>query len=372
MKEKTLAGMPVSIEISGKCNAKCPYCAREYFKHRYSGENMSPELFEKILDHLLDMGISNEKDSPLVCLYKWGEAFLNPNINEILKILKKKKMRADISSNFIVKPKIDKENIHVIGRVAFSLSGFTQESYGKIHGANLRKTLENFDEFYKELNEYAPDASIKIAWHRYKFNENELWDAYKYFDRPGIFFEPSVAFLISLPEMINFAEGKLPKERLKQAEKEIFVDYLSNGLDYHKKKSENDNYCDQWNNLVIDETGQLLLCCGVTNHDKDYILGNVLEMSAKEIMHKKVSDSKCKDCISSGIPRALGPKGMLNKKPMPKGGKRNYFRLKQKIYITNMIAPAVGMIRKLPKGEHIIRIMRTIRDGRKKNNKTKR
>lgn len=191
------------IEISGRCNAKCPYCARQRFNQRYSGKNMSPVLFGQILDHLLNIGLLHRDHTPTIGLFNWGEPFLNPEINDILKILKKKKLYAGVSSNFIVKPEIDKDNLPVISKVTFSLSGFSQDSYGKIHGASLNKVLDNFEDFYDKIRDYAPNTNLRIAWHRYTFNERELWEAYKYFDRPGIRFHPVIAYLNDLHEMLS-------------------------------------------------------------------------------------------------------------------------------------------------------------------------
>ena len=344
------------IEISGRCNAKCPYCARQRFQQRHSGKNMSPALFEQILDHLINIGLLHIDQTSSIHLYNWGEPFLNPEINDILKVLKKKKLYAGISSNFIVKPELDNDNLPVIRYVTFSLSGFTQDSYGKIHGASLKKVLDNFEDFYGKIRDYAPNTEINIAWHRYAFNERELWKAYKYFDRPGIHFSPTIAYLNDLPEMLSYAEGGLPEDRQRQAEKDIFLDYISQGLAYHRQRSKH-YLCFMWKSLAIDETGQLLLCCGMSNEDTDHILGNVLEMSAEEIWQKKLSDSICKTCISSGLPRAIGPSGMIGNKPLPPGGKGNYFKLWCQLHLNDIIYRVIRMLRVLPQGEQIIHML---------------
>ncbi|MFZ3071746.1 MAG: radical SAM protein [Thermodesulfobacteriota bacterium] len=369
---KTIVGLPILrgkkfipkvlsifIEISGRCNAKCPYCARQRFKQRYSGKNMSPVLFEQILDHLLDIDILHRDHNPTILLYNWGEPFLNPGINDILKILKEKKLYAGISSNFILKPEVDKDNLQVISEVTFSLSGFSQDSYGKIHGASLNRVLDNFEDFYDKIRAYAPNTKIRIAWHRYIFNEREFWEAYKYFDRPGINFNPAVAYLNDLSEMLNYAERGLPgvlsEDRQRQVEADLFFNYISQKLAYHRQRSKH-YQCFMWKYLVIDEIGQLLLCCGMTNDDLDHILGNVLEMSAEEIWQKKLSDSICKRCILSGLPRALSS---IDYKPLPPGGGiGGHFELWYQINLSKV----VSIIRDLPMGEKIIRMIKKIKN----------
>jgi len=340
----------VYIEISGRCNAKCPYCARQRFKQRYSGKNMSPVLFENIINHLLTTGLIDQSHASAIFLYNWGEPFLNPEINSILKILKRKNLLAVVSSNFIVSPEVDIDNFMVIREVIFSVSGFTQESYGKIHGASLKKVLNNFDHFYDKIRSYSPKTLIFINWHRYTFNEKEFWDAYKYFDRPGIVFRPVIAQLNDLPEMINYIERKIPEQRLNEAGSDLFLDHISKKLDYYKKISK-PRYCFMWDSIVIDETGQLMLCCGMTNNDYDHILGNVTELPAEKIWQKKMSDSVCNKCISYGLPLAFAT---MDNKSLPKGGGKDYLKLSFKLNLLNMFSNIVRMIKRMPIGKKII------------------
>jgi MoaA/NifB/PqqE/SkfB family radical SAM enzyme len=309
----------VLIEISGKCQAQCPYCARADFQQRYSGETMSSAMFEKIINHIFDLDIF-AKHVNSVGLFNWGEPFLNPQLNEILLLLKKKNLYAGISSNFIKKPQIETELLSVIRSVTFSISGFTQESYGRIHGASIEKVLKNFEDFYAKLRKYSPATFINIAWHRYKFNENEFWDAYRYFKRPGIYFAPTVAFFNNQNEFFNFSMGKLPENRLKEAEQDIHLSHLQQALESNKKKSASYR-CFLHDQLVIDETGQMLLCCATHREFSALpVLGNVLTMSANEIWRKNQPNSFCKKCVSSGVPRYLNNIRKYDKRWPPNGG----------------------------------------------------
>jgi len=224
----------LAIEISGTCNAKCPYCAQRRLKQEnHFGEIMPPILFERIIDHLLKIGIIDKNFG--IALYNCGEPFLNSEINNILRILKNRKLRARISSNFIPRPNIDKELLPVISKLTFSLSGFSQESYGRIHGASLDKVLNNFESLYADLRRYSPGTKIKISWHRYLFNENEFWNMYKYFNkRPAIDIAPVIAYFNDLIEMMKFSKGELPRQRLEEAQKDIFLDRIRKGINYHK------------------------------------------------------------------------------------------------------------------------------------------
>lgn len=347
----------ILIEISGMCNANCPYCAqRRIRQENHFGGIISPILFEQIIDHLLKIGII-DKNYPAITLFNWGEPFLNPKINDILRIIKNKKFKACISSNFIAKPNIDKELLSTISSLIFSLSGFSQESYGRIHGASLDKVLDNFESLYADLQKYSPGTRIEVAWHSYLFNGNEFWDACKYFDRRGIHISPSIAYLNDGIEFMEFLKGKLPDDRLKRAEKDIFLDRIRKNINYHKKKSKN-YYCPQWNNLVVDESGQFLTCCAFTRYDTDHVFGNVLEMSAEQIWNSK--DPICNECISSGLARFL-------QKPIvsfPSGGGLYgmYYKtlLKSRHILLQCRHILFQTLSQLPYGEKVIKTIRKL------------
>lgn len=344
----------IFFEISGKCNAKCPYCAQfRLKKENHFGEIMSSILFEQIVDHLFKIGIINKNDPPTINLFNWGDPFLNPNINDILQILKNKKLKAVISSNFIAVPDIDKELLPVIDSVTFSLSGFSQASYGRIHGASLNKVFNNFENFYEGIRKYSPKTRIWITWHRYLFNENEFWDTHKRFNRPGISIVPVMAWLNDGVKMKDFLKGELSEDYLKKAEKDVFLDLIKKSVIYHKKKSKN-YYCPQWDYIVIDESGQLLLCCGFTRYDSDCVLGNILDMSSEEILNRKLDISFCNECISIGLARfEHNPDTSL-----PSGG--GIYGLKLKFYLK--FRETFGQILgKLPYGREIIYIIKNLK-----------
>jgi MoaA/NifB/PqqE/SkfB family radical SAM enzyme len=339
----------IYIEISGKCNAHCPFCARQRFDKRFNGKTMSADFFEKIINHIQKIGLlqvdkKNEKKKS-ISLHNWGEPFLNTELNSILKVLDKNGLQADVSSTFIVKPKLDNVNLRVLRKVYFSLSGFTQESYEKIHGFDLNRVLENFEDFYKNIRKFSPDTIILIAWHRYKFNESELWNAYNYFNRPGIIFSPVLAYINDLSEMLSYVNGEMTDERRKQVGQDMYLDRLNNlyqkrnnyvnqaeiakinnnlsGLEAAKVsevpiklygalakiednfKITNTNsddsrlHCHMWTQLVVDEIGQVLLCCGMTSEDKGQIVGNILELNAETFWSKRTGDQFCKTCFTT-------------------------------------------------------------------------
>ena len=241
------------------------------------------------------------------------------------------------------------------------MSGFTLDSYERIHGASLNKVLSNFDDFYSEVRHYSPQTKITISWHRYTFNENEFWPAYNYFDRPGVIFTPIVAYLNDHFDMLSLIKGTLAEDRKISAEKDIFTEDIHRSIAYHRECSE-DYQCPAWNYLVINETGQLMLCCGISNNDKDHMFGSVFEMSENEIWERKITDPLCRECISLGLARWAYTQGIGDpiKKAYPAGGGLSYFKLWVQHNYNLRFDKIKQNVKKLPYSEKIIKRLKDI------------
>lgn len=344
------------FDISGVCNAKCIYCAQRRLKVNKSyGKLMKPSLFAEILNYLIYIDIIDKNRVRNIPLYSWGEPFLNPEIDEFISILKTKGFKADLSSNFIIEPKINVNSLKNLNCITFSLSGFTQRSYGKIHGADLKKTLTNFELLYTKLRRVSPKTKILIGWHRYRFNEIEFWDALRYFNRPGVHFRPVVAYVNDLPEFVDFITNRIDPERKKQISEDLFVEHILKMLEYHKARSKG-YQCPGSSSLVIDEEGRLLLCCGVTRIDSKHVLGNILEMTADEIIDNKNSDKLCDVCISSGLARWFYTpeceSGLELKWPAGGGSDRLKFWLKCNLSMSK----AAWILKQSPLGDEVVRM----------------
>lgn len=89
----------INIEISGLCNAKCPYCAHTRRLHEgYRGTFMSAAMFQSIIDKLIRKKVINDhyRETDAIDLFNWGEPFLHPDINSILKIVQDHKLLVNI------------------------------------------------------------------------------------------------------------------------------------------------------------------------------------------------------------------------------------------------------------------------------------
>lgn len=284
------------IEISGACNAKCPYCVKGRGIQAQGGI-MPVEKFERILVHLKTNDML--PSSGIIHLFNWGEPLLHPQINRIIQTCGKYGLFAFISSNLIYLPKLEPDSLRLLTGVGVSLSGFSDNSYGRIHGKNLRAVLDNIDRLYL----MAIDAKCRwrphVLWHRYRFNESEMSTAERFFRNRNIGFQPSIACLNGIDLAMDFYfDKRMDRSERKKIEADLFTEYMR---EIHHRLRDGKYLCPQWSYLNIDEDANLLLCCGWSTSVRQSVLGSFLEMNEKQIRNLKTTASLCSKCIERGV-----------------------------------------------------------------------
>jgi radical SAM protein with 4Fe4S-binding SPASM domain len=76
----------VNIEFTSFCNLRCSFCSLDHEKPKVK---MTPELLEKFFDNLVNDG--RFKKVEVIHLHNGGETLLNPQIQELLGVIKKYK-----------------------------------------------------------------------------------------------------------------------------------------------------------------------------------------------------------------------------------------------------------------------------------------
>ena len=352
----------VMIEIVGICQAKCPYCAQNSGKNRRKEKPqayMPVDMFRRIISRLSQSEAFATRRIDRVYLYNWGEPFLAPAFNEYLEILREHRLFAVVSSNFQKVPVIKPENFRVINEVLFSLSGMSDETYGRIHGGPIGKVLTNFEAFNRELKLRSPQSKIFMSWHRYQFNEHEFWKAYNYTRRQGIGFIPSVAFLNDLAELIQAASERLPAVRKEDAQRDLFFEHMVNTIDQYKAHG-GDYDCPAWDDIVVDEQGRLLICCGA---DSASSVGGALDVTFDEMRDRKIRSGLCKVCKDTGVAEwAHNNFHDRNQLPWPSGGGADAYRLKwtyNKLKVKGDVRHALNNV---PLGESLLSVYRKFKE----------
>lgn len=353
----------VFVEVAGLCNAKCPWCAQHRLREDAERATfMSPELFRRVLDHLIAIGAIEPGALGSVALFNWGEPLLSPHLAEHLRALRERGLQATLSSHFSSKLQLEDDLWPVIRQLTFSLSGFSQDTYGRIHGGSLTRALENFHAFLARARRFAPATEVVVSWHRYRHNEHEFWDAWRYFERLSVRFAPKVAHLGQVVELLQLLRDALPVERARAAARDLFLPYLRDQVGQAAAQARSFR-CPALDQLVIDERGQVLLCCGVSNQDTGQVLGNVLELSAEELWRRKERNPLCGECVQSGLAPFLygAPDQSL---AWPAGGSwLEHLRLAVRDAPRALRGRAVERLRALPGGARLEAAYRARRKG---------
>jgi len=241
----------ITIDISNVCNAKCKWCTTGINNReiRVPAKYMSKEEFRKVLDYCLKKNIIAEKAD--VELYSWGEPFLNPEILDIIDVIVEKGMPFNLSTNASKVVILKEEHIKSLKFLMFSLSGFSQKSYGEIHGLDLKKILSNIEKMVEPFRKLDMLSKVEINFHVYQFNIGEINACARFCESLGIRFVPRYAFLADWDLCNAYLTNRVDTQKMKEMSKDIFFHYYDRLLD----EMPQDYKCPQNERLFLDSRG---------------------------------------------------------------------------------------------------------------------
>jgi len=297
------------IEILSECNLKCilcPFGSRELFQ-REKGQ-MDLSKFKKIVDK-----IKKESPDARIAPYSYCEPFLNPQLLEMIKYIKSKKMKCGLSSNFN-SPKKLKEILKAgIDELEVSVSGFYQETYGKSHiGGDVEIVKGNLLKLREYMDELQVNPSVLVIYHMYKDNLGEDFDKMKTFTKNlGFTFHPiwakSINVEMSLKRITDLGKNHYdgPRENWYEnfpSSSACHNEGLSRILYYPEDftyKDFNENTPCGVNNLLININwnGQISLCC--CSFDDRLVVGDYLKTNTNKLFKARKNNLICKECKSN-------------------------------------------------------------------------
>ena len=285
------------LDISGVCNAKCPYCLSGRYKMP-GGKFIAVDVFEQVLKRLTELKIVDSKS--VLGLYNWGEPFLHPRLSELVAITNRFEVPYAFSTNASVVPVIDRSFVHGLKMIIFSMSGFSQSSYDRIHGFNFQTICKNIEAIINSARAAGYRGVFRIHYHVYQFNMSEIARCEEFSRQLGIDLQLHYAILNHWDHLWAYVENKLPYPMLKEISQDLFCFRFRNLT----PESMESYRCPQYELLAIDECANVLLCCQVPKGDK-YIAGNILHDDIENILHKRAHNDTCKHCIETGMARYL-------------------------------------------------------------------
>ena len=292
----------VFFEISGVCNAKCKYCINGGKNsisgpyHRRGGGQIDVQEFDKAITYMYDSQIIG--NSSLIWLYNWGEPFLHPKLKEIISVLKNKNLFFGLSTNASNPVYFnDSKCLSHLADIIFSMSGFSQQSYDRIHGFDFERIKSNIENMVMNYRENGFKGSVRIAYHIYQFNILEMSMAKDFAQKLNVAINFSAAYFNGYTMFRDYLMNNMGYANLKMACSELITYYINDIL----LKRPKDYVCPQWGGLTLDEYCNVLTCCCVDRLSENYSIGKLFELSPDDIKEKKLQQHICLECRQLGI-----------------------------------------------------------------------
>ena len=146
----------IYIEVTNSCNLKCKFCPETNRKKEF----MSLEKFEQVIENV-------HKHTNLVCLHVKGEPLLHPQLEDILKVLEKYNLKANITTNgTLIKEKLKiLKNSKAVRQINFSIHSIMQNDRLNKH------YLQDIFDSVKELKNII--VSYRL-WNLQTIKENDV------------------------------------------------------------------------------------------------------------------------------------------------------------------------------------------------------
>jgi len=284
----------IYFEISGICNARCPFCVTGT-RRLPQGDFISVDLFEKSIDKLIEEGLINSQSC--IFLYNWGEPFLHPDLDKIMEYVNKREINFALSSNASIDKEFKAKEVKKLQEISFSMSGFSQSSYDRVHGFRFENIKKNIAMFAENLKKAGYRNRVKIFFHIYQFNLDEIILAKEFAKTIDADFVPYYAFIADYDKAKSYLLNKLSSAEMRSvAESIVLADMVQ------KIKLMPSNYrCPQDDILILDEKADILTCCFLPKDHPDYYCGNLFDGKLRENLKAKTRKNECQFCLESGL-----------------------------------------------------------------------
>lgn len=250
----------IYIEITNICNLKCKFCPET----KRNKEFMSIENFEKIIKKV-------HSYTNLICLHVKGEPLLHPELHEILNILNKYGLQANITTNgTLIKEKIDiLKRSKSLRQINFSIHSITQNK--NIDNEYLNNIFCNVEQLPNTIISYR-------LWNISRIHENEA--------NKKIIKQIEEYYKIS-----NLLE-KLKQSNFFKIRENVFInqdmEFIWPSLDGNKIVEEGRCLALK-HQIAILADGTVVPCC--LDNDGNMALGNILEEKLDNILVKTKSQT---------------------------------------------------------------------------------
>lgn len=248
----------IYIEITNICNLNCEFCPETNRKK----QSISVEQFEEIIRKI-------QGHTKLVCLHVKGEPLLHNRLDEILRILEKYDLKANITTNgTLIKEKLDiLKKAKSVRQINFSIHSIMQNE--QLNTQYLKDIFESVEELENTIISYR-------LWNLQSIKENKV--------------NESIINEIESCYKINNLKQQLIENEFIQLKKNVFInqDIEFTWPDINKEKIIEEGRCLALKEqIAILVDGTVVPCC--VDNNGDIQLGNIFEETLDDILQKNKS-----------------------------------------------------------------------------------
>ncbi len=255
---------------------------------------MSLELLRKILDKA-DREISNYS----VGFFNWTEPLLHPELPSMCKEVHSRGKYLALSSNLNIKRNYS-EIVPYVNEWCISLSGFSQDTYGKTHkGGDVEKVKSNMAALAEAKRHTRSQCMVYTRYIRYRENIKDEKLMKEFTESLGFTHGSCWAQFMPLEKLTSYLDGH--KNLLSKEDLEIIDNLAIDPIEYITLAQKYDaGYCHlRSDQITLDADGNSILCCSVYDQNANN-LGNFLSLNLLEMQEKRLNHATCQSCMRLG------------------------------------------------------------------------
>lgn len=288
----------IDIDICGACTLRCPSCPQgNVTDYRLPQGFMEPELLRRIVAKA-----RSECRQVKISLFNWAEPLLHPRLPELVGIVQEAGIPCHLSSNLDILPRIDELMAANPASLRISLSGFTQETYGRTHrGGNIERVKQHMQELAAAKQRQHAATEVLVYYHRYRHNLDEEASLRAFVEDLGFHFHWAWALFFPLEKILGHAGEDIRNFPLTEEDRGLIGSLalpLEGALEAARKYRERPCPLRE-NALSLDFRGDLTQCCGVFDA-REFTIGNFLDQPLAKIQEQRRSSPMCEVCMGQG------------------------------------------------------------------------
>lgn len=289
------------IDAFSHCNLRCPSCpvANLPGNNAQAKGLLTADLLSKILEKALA-----ETEVTSVGLFNWTEPMLNPDLPDLVRLIKAYGQWAAISTNLNVLRSADDLFRAGLDWLRVSLSGFHQDVYVRGHAnGDIEAVKANMRQLAEARARTGAGTDMEVFFHRYKDNQEDEALMKSYAESLGFRFVGAWAYMMPVEKVLASLDPGAGYAEITDGDRALMARLALPVPDAVAIAEEHDIVqCDLMDGTMsLDVDGNIYLCCAASGRESN-LLGNYLEMSLDEIQARKRSHSLCGPCMNKGLP----------------------------------------------------------------------